>query len=223
MNVMVLGATGLTGAAVVEKLLARPEVTSVVALVRHVTEQDHPKLSQHEVDFDHLEASAGLFAVDAIICCLGTTLKKAGSRAQFRKVDFDYSLDAASLGRAAGARVLILMSAIGASSASTIFYNRVKGELEDAVRELNYPYLSVYHPSLLLGDRREHRTAEALGMKLMPWVNRALLGPLEKYRGVDASTVAQAMVNEVCALAPDALATPVQHLRDYPEIKRLAH
>jgi uncharacterized protein YbjT (DUF2867 family) len=222
LNVMVLGATGLTGAAVVEKLLERPEVTSVIAPVRRRVGLEHHKLIQHQVDFDDLEASADLFAVDVIVCCLGTTIKKAGSREQFRKVDFGYSLEAARLGRAAGARAFILMSAIGASSDSTIFYNRVKGELEDAVRELGYPYLSVYHPSLLLGDRQEQRTAEALGIKLMPLVNRVLLGPLEKYRGVQAATVAQAMANEVCALGTEAPAEPVQHLRDYPEIQKLA-
>lgn len=222
MNVMVLGATGLTGAAVVEKLLERSEVTTVVAPVRRRVGAEHPKLIQQQVDFDDLQASADLFAVDAIVCCLGTTIKKAGSREQFRKVDFGYSLEAARLGRAAGVRTFILMSAIGASSDSTIFYNRVKGELEDAVRDLGYPYLSVYHPSLLLGERQEQRTAEGLGIKLMPLVNRVLLGPLEKYRGVQASTVAQAMVNEMCALAPEPPAEPVQFLRDYPEILKLA-
>ncbi|AHI28333.1 nucleoside-diphosphate sugar epimerase [Marinobacter similis] len=222
MKVMVLGATGLTGAAVVEKLLERPEVTSVIAPVRRRVGSEHSKLIQQQVDFDDLQASADLFAVDAIVCCLGTTIKKAGSREQFRAVDFGYSLEAARLGRAAGARAFILMSAIGASSDSTIFYNRVKGELEDAVRELSYPYLSVYHPSLLLGERQEQRTAEGVGIKLMPLVNRVLLGPLEKFRGVQASTVAQAMVNEVCLLEPESLTEPVQHLRDYPEILRLA-
>jgi len=112
---MVLGATGLTGAAVVEKLLERPEVTSVIAPVRRRVGAEHRKLIQHQVDFDNLQASADLFAGDAIVCCLGTTIKKAGSCEQFRKVDFGYSLEAARLGRAAGARAFILMSAIGAS------------------------------------------------------------------------------------------------------------
>lgn len=222
MNVMVLGATGLTGAAVVEKLLDRPEVATVIAPIRRRIGAEHPKLIQQQVDFDDLEASADLFAVDAIICCLGTTIKKAGSREQFRKVDYEICLNAAAVGRKAGARAFILMSAIGASSASTIFYNRVKGELEDAVRALGYPYLSVYHPSLLLGERQEQRTAESLGIRLMPLVNRVLLGPMEKFRGVEATTVAQAMVNEVCALKPGAPNEPAHYLRDYPEIRKLA-
>ncbi|WP_227515622.1 NAD(P)H-binding protein [Marinobacter salinus] len=219
---MVLGATGLTGAKVVEGLLTRSEIAAVVAPVREKTGMAHPKLSQWVVNFDDLAASADLFDVDAIVCCLGTTIKKAGSREQFRKVDFGYCLKAAELGRAAGAKAFILMSAIGACSSSTIFYNRVKGELEDAVRSLNYPYLSVYHPSLLLGEREEQRTAEALGIRLMPLVNRALIGPLEKYRGIEAATVASAMVNEVCGLASEMVAEKVVQVREYPDIVDLA-
>ncbi|WP_375192225.1 NAD(P)H-binding protein [Marinobacter sp.] len=222
MKVMLLGATGLTGGQVLQGLLAREEVDQVVALVRHRLPTLHDKLAQHEVNFDNLDAHASLFDVDAIVCCLGTTIKKAGSQAQFRKVDLGYPLKAAELGRAHGVRAFILMSAIGASSSSTIFYNRVKGELEDALEDLGYPYLSIYHPSLLLGDRKEQRTAEALGIKAMPLVNRLLIGPLDKYRGIEAATVALAMVNEVCSLATEAAAERVLQVREYDEIRQLA-
>lgn len=222
MKVMLLGATGLTGGQVLQGLLAREEVDQVVALVRHRLPTLHDKLAQHEVNFDNLDAHASLFDVDAIVCCLGTTIKKAGSQAQFRKVDLGYPLKAAELGRAHDVRAFILMSAIGASSSSTIFYNRVKGELEDALEDLGYPYLSIYHPSLLLGDRKEQRTAEALGIKAMPLVNRLLIGPLDKYRGIEAATVALAMVNEVCSLATEAAAERVLQVREYDEIRQLA-
>ncbi|HEY9119185.1 MAG TPA: NAD-dependent epimerase/dehydratase family protein, partial [Marinobacter sp.] len=178
MKVMLLGATGLTGGKVLEGLLGKEEVSSVVAPVRRKLPVAHAKLEQHEIDFDRMDEHSELFAVDAIICCLGTTIKKAGSREQFRKVDFGYPLKAAELGRANGAPTFVLMSAIAASSSSTVFYNRVKGELEDAVKALGYSYLAIYQPSLLLGERAEHRTAEALGMKAMPLINRALIGPL---------------------------------------------
>ncbi|WP_250832617.1 NAD(P)H-binding protein [Marinobacter sediminum] len=220
---MVLGATGLTGAKVVEGLLKRSEIEAVVTPVRRKADMAHPKLTQCEVNFDDMDASAGLFDVDVIVCCLGTTIKKAGSREQFRKVDYGYCLKAAELGRAAGASAFILMSAIGATSSSTIFYNRVKGELEDAVRSLGYHYLSIYHPSLLLGERAEQRTAEALGIRVMPLVNLALIGPLEKYRGIEAATVATAMVNEVCALATEPVAEQVVQVREYPDIVDLAN
>ena len=222
MRVMLLGATGLTGGKVLQGLLGRDEVSQVVALVRHKLPTLHEKLDQHEVDFDKLEDNAELFDVDVIICCLGTTIKKAGSQDQFRKVDLGYPMKAGELGRSRGVRAFILMSAIGASSSSTIFYNRVKGELEDALRDLDYPYLSIYHPSLLLGDRKEQRTAEALGIKAMPLVNRLLIGPLDKYRGIEAQTVASAMVNEACHLAAEPAAEQVVQTREYDEIVQLA-
>ncbi len=186
-TVMVLGATGLTGGKVVEGLLARDEVASVVTPVRRETDRQHPKLVQREVNFDRLDEHADLFEVDVIVCCLGTTIRKAGSQRAFRRVD--YSPEQKSDW---GARAFVLMSAIASSSSSTVFYNRIKGELEDSVSGLGYPFLSIYRPSLLLGERKEHRTAEALGIKAMPLVNRALIGPLEKYRGIEADTVARA-------------------------------
>ncbi|MEP1216425.1 MAG: NAD-dependent epimerase/dehydratase family protein [Marinobacter sp.] len=222
MKVMLLGATGLTGGKVLEGLLGHEDVALVVAPVRGKLPVSHAKLEQHEIDFERMDEHSDLFAVDAIICCLGTTIKKAGSREQFRKVDFGYPLKAAELGRANGAKAFALMSAIAASSSSTVFYNRVKGELEDAVKALGYPCLAIYQPSLLLGDRNEHRTAEALGMKAMPLINRALIGPLEKFRGIEAATVATAMVNEVCNLSREASAAPVVRVHEYPDIVALA-
>ncbi len=222
MKVLLLGATGLTGGFVLNGLLARDEVEQVVVPVRKRLQLVHSKLHQQEVDFDHMGDHAALFEVDVIICCLGTTIKKAGSQAQFRKVDYGYCLKAAELGRAANARGFILMSAIGSSSSSTIFYNRVKGELEDAIKGLGYPYLSIYHPSLLLGDRSEHRLGEAAGARVMPLINRVLLGPLEKYRAIEAATVGRAMVNEACSLVSQSPAEQVVQVREYPDIVKLA-
>lgn len=219
---MVLGATGLTGHLALEKLLARPEVTSVVIPLRRPLSLEHPKLAQHVIDFDEMEAHAAIFGVDALVCCIGTTISKAGSREAFRKVDYGYALTAARLARMAGARALILMSAVGASPSSSMFYSRVKGELEEAVRALHFSYLSIYHPSLLLGDRQEQRTAESLGMALMPVANRALIGPLRKYRAVEAATVAAAMANEVAALTEKTGGGAAVHTLEYPEILRWA-
>ncbi|WP_288353051.1 NAD-dependent epimerase/dehydratase family protein [uncultured Marinobacter sp.] len=222
MKVMLLGATGLTGGQVLKGLLAREDVSSVVAPVRRALPLSHEKLRQQEVDFDRLDEHGDLFAVDAIVCCLGTTIKKAGSREQFRKVDYGYPMKAAELGRANGAQIFVLMSAIASSSSSTVFYNRVKGELEDGIKSLGYPCLSIYQPSLLLGERNEQRTAEALGIKAMPFINRALIGPLEKFRGIEAVTVARAMVNEVSALAQQALAQSTVRIHEYADIVALA-
>ncbi|MGC8120241.1 NAD(P)H-binding protein [Marinobacter sp. VGCF2001] len=218
MKVMVLGATGLTGGKVVENLLVKPEISTVVAPVRHAMTLEHPKLDQRLLDFDAMEAQAQIFQVDALVCCLGTTLKKAGSKDAFRKVDYHYALNAARLARKAGAKTLILMSAVGASSDSPVFYSRVKGELEEAVRALEFPYLVIYHPSLLLGQRKENRTAESLGMAVMPYANRALVGPLRKYRAIEAKRVAAAMASEVATSGQN----PAEHegvvIREYNDI-----
>ncbi|WP_297791445.1 NAD-dependent epimerase/dehydratase family protein [uncultured Marinobacter sp.] len=221
-RVMVLGATGFTGSMVVDGLLPRDEVASVVTPVRREADRQHPKLVQREVNFDRLDEYADLFEVDVIVCCLGTTIRKAGSQQVFRKVDYGYPLKAAELGRSRGTRAFVLMSAIASSSSSNVFYNRVKGELEDSVSGLGYPFLSIYRPSLLLGDREEHRTAEALGMKAMPLLNRAMIGPLEKYRGIEADTVARAMVNEVCGLSLTTDVKDVVRIHEYPDIVALA-
>jgi len=170
------------------------------------------------MDFDAMEAQPDAFQVDVLICCLGTTLKKAGSREAFRKVDHDYALKAAQMARNAGARALILMSAIGASSQSPVFYNRVKGELEDNVRALKFPYLAIYHPSLLLGQRKEARTAEALGVAVMPVANRALIGPLRKYRAIEAEAVASAMVNELETISGITSGGAVVRVWEYDDI-----
>lgn len=222
MKVMLLGASGLTGGLVLQGLLARDEITAVVAPGRRLLPIEHAKLEQQEIDFDRQEDLGDQFAVDAIICCLGTTLKKAGSREQFRRVDYGYPMKAAELGRAGGAKAFLLMSAIAASSSSTVFYNRVKGELEDAVKALGYSCLSIYQPSLLLGHREEHRTVEALGVRAMPLVNGILIGPLERFRGIRAETVAAAMVNEVCAFGREIPAAPVVRAHEYPDILALA-
>jgi uncharacterized protein YbjT (DUF2867 family) len=206
MKVLLLGATGLTGGMVRDKLLACEQVSHVVAPVRRETGISHPKLSETLVDFDHLEQRQDLFAVDAIICCLGSTIKKAGSRERFRRIDGEIPLKAAELGRQQGVNAFLLMSAVGASSSSPVFYNRVKGELEDGLKTLNYPRLSIYQPGLLMTERAEQRLAENLGIKAMPAINCLLQGPLKRYRGIDAAHVASAMVNEVMFLAEQGAA-----------------
>jgi uncharacterized protein YbjT (DUF2867 family) len=208
MKVMLLGATGLTGGMVLDKLLACEQISRVVAPVRRETGINHVKLTETRVDFDHLEQHQDLFAVDAIVCCLGSTIKKAGSRERFRQIDGGIPLKAAELGRQQGVNAFLLMSAVGASSSSPVFYNRVKGELEDGLKTLNYPHLSIYQPGLLMAERAEQRLAENLGIKTMPAINCLLQGPLKRYRGIDAAVVASAMVNELAALAEQAETAP---------------
>ena len=140
------------------------------------------------VNFDDLASHASLFAVDQIICCLGTTLRKTPSREIYRTIDYQYPLTAARLGIANGATHYLVVSAVSANSRSRIFYNRLKGELEDSLRSLGYRSLTIARPSVLVGDRSEPRLSEKIAWKL------SLLTP-RRYKPVKAEKVARALVN----------------------------
>jgi len=189
-RVLLAGATGLVGRACLALLTADPTVTEVVALVRRppgAATVHHRKLRFEEVDFEQLGLHRSVLHADQVICALGTTIRKAGSQAAFRRVDFDYPLAIARLARQQGALHFLLVSAAGASSASRVFYSRVKGELEEAITALDYPSLTIVRPSLLLGEREEFRLGEEIGKRL-GWLAPAAWKP------VHARDVATALV-----------------------------
>jgi uncharacterized protein YbjT (DUF2867 family) len=196
---LVAGASGLVGGALLDALLARPEYGRVVALVRRALAREGAgdKLEQREVDFDSPEASLRDARADDVFCCLGTTIKKAGSQEAFRRVDLDYPLALARAAKAMGAKRFLIVTAVGADPASRVFYNRVKGEAEARIRELALPALDIFRPSMLAGDRTESRPGERIGLTLM----RAA-GPLipARYRPIEGARVARAMV--AAALGP---------------------
>ncbi|HEX8149331.1 MAG TPA: oxidoreductase [Pyrinomonadaceae bacterium] len=189
------GATGLVGRALLEGLLADASVAAVHALGRRAPGLSHPKLTPHVVNFAALPP---LPPADEVYLALGTTIKAAGSQDAFRAVDFDANLSAARAALAAGARRCGLVSAMGADAKSRIFYNRVKGETEDALARLSFEGLVVARPSLLLGDRetlgQPRRPAERVGVA----VGR-ILGPLvpANYRPIAAAAVARALLVRV--------------------------
>ena len=192
-RVLLAGATGLVGRECLTLLTADPAVVEVVALVRRPPEAvavHHRKLRFEQVDFEQLGLHRRLLQVDQVICALGTTIRKAGSREAFRRVDFDYPLAIARLARQQGARHFLLVSAAGASSASRVFYSRVKGELEEAIATLGYPSLTIVRPSLLLGDRDEFRLGEEVGKRL-GWLVPAAWKPVHP-RDVAAALVGAA-------------------------------
>lgn len=168
-TVLLAGATGLVGGLCLRRLLADATVGRVIAPTRRPLSENlraldsTGKLEAHLVDFAHLANHAALFAVDQIICALGSTIKKAGSRERFREFDYGYPLQIARLGLQQGAQHFLLVSALGADARSRIFYNRVKGELEEAMVMLPYRSITIARPSLLLGPRQELRPAEASG------------------------------------------------------------
>jgi uncharacterized protein YbjT (DUF2867 family) len=185
-SALVIGATGLVGTELIHQLVTHPAFGRVVALVRR-TPPVAPEVESIVADFDHLEAVPQAFRVTHVFSALGTTIKQAGSRERFRQVDFGYPLRVAQLAREAGARHCLLVSSLGASSRSRVFYGRVKGELEEALERLGFPSLTLVRPSLLLGDRAEFRWSEAI-LKPLAWT----FPP--KYRAVQARDVARELI-----------------------------
>lgn len=222
MKVLLLGATGLIGHHCLQLLLSAPGVTQVIAPTRRTLPNKDARLQNVLIDFDRLDEYPELFDVDVILCCLGTTMKQAGSRENFRKVDYQYCRDAAELGRSHRARAFLLVSAIGASASSPVYYSRVKGELEQHLRSLEYDYLSIYRPSMLLGDRSEFRLGEALYARVTPLVDLFMRGPLKPYHAIQASTVARAMVNEALQLGRAVPVGPKVAVHSYENIVKLA-
>ncbi len=198
-TILLLGSTGLVGGHAL-KLLAHSETWSrVVTLGRRAMPLASGTHEHHVVDFGEVDARADLFACDAVACCLGTTIKTAGSQEAFRFVDHDLPLAAARLAHARGARAFGLVSAYGASADSRIFYNRTKGEAEDAIRSVGFERVALLRPSLLTGDRDETRVGERIGEAVLSAVEFALVGPLRNLRPTPATDVARVLA---AALAP---------------------
>ncbi|WP_340031782.1 oxidoreductase [Paenibacillus sp. FSL K6-1122] len=193
---MVIGATGLVGELLVQNLLEHPAYSLVRVLVRRPLELQHPKLEQHVVDWEQLERQDHLFdGIDDLYCCLGTTIKKAGSQDNFRQVDYHYPVRAATIAKQHGVLQMLVISSMGASAGSRVFYSRTKGEMEDALSDIGFPSLHIFRPSLILGDRNEKRFGEQMAAYAMKFLDRWMKGRADKYRAVHAATIAQAMAN----------------------------
>lgn len=206
---LVAGATGLVGGHLVRQLGADPAWTRVLALVRRKGELEGGRVHEVLVDFDRLEDTGHALAASHIFCALGTTIRTAGSREAFRRVDHDYPAALARLAAAHGARHFTLVSSVGADADSRVFYSRVKGEVEAAVRAAGVPSVTILRPSVLLGARAELRPAELVGKAL------SLLVP-GRYRGVRAADVARVAVRLAEEEAPGV------RVVESEEIRRLA-
>jgi uncharacterized protein YbjT (DUF2867 family) len=214
----VAGATGLTGRYLVNVLAEDAFYERVVALARRPVEIDPAltaKIEERVVDFERLEA--GDFAgVTHLFCALGTTIKKAGSREAFRRVDFEHVLKFARMGRAAGAGTMVVVSSVGADVRAPGFYLRVKGEMERELAEMGFKRLHIFRPGILLGARAESRRGEEMAARVMRAMEFLLAGPLRKYRPMPASLLAAAMA---AAAERGADGVNVYH---YDEIVRIA-
>ncbi|GAB3198078.1 uncharacterized protein YbjT (DUF2867 family) [Pontibacter aydingkolensis] len=191
---LIAGATGLVGGHCLEHLLKSDRYSQVISVGRRELPLIHPKLEQKIVDFNKLQSYATSLAADDVFCCLGTTIKKAGSKEAFYKVDHTYVLELAKITANKGAAQFIVVSAMGADAGSMVFYNKVKGEMERDIQQQGFEAVHILRPSLLLGERTEHRTGEELASKIMKPLSSLMIGPLEKYKPIEAETVAKAML-----------------------------
>lgn len=198
MKLLLLGATGLVGQNALKLALADDRIKQVIAPVRRPIPQ-HPKLDAPIVDFEKLNDGASWWSVDAVICAIGTTMKAAGSRKQFYRIDHDYPLTFARVARRNGATAFVLNSAAGADETSRFFYNRVKGEIERDIANLDFPSLTIVRPGLIGGERREFRTGE----RLLEVVLR-ITGPIlpRAWRINPAEKIASAMIEAAVAAIP---------------------
>jgi uncharacterized protein YbjT (DUF2867 family) len=209
LTALVAGPTGAVGQALLAQLLANPRYGRVKALSRRPLPLQHPKLEELRFDGESLAGLGGALAADEVYCCLGTTQKQAGSKAAFERVDYHLVLAVARAAKAQGAEKFLVVSALGASLRSPSFYSRVKGRMEQALREVGFETLHIVRPSLLIAHRDDLRPAEWLAMQAAPLLNPLLKGNLERYRAVPVAAVAAAMI---ALAARESRGAQVHHL-----------
>ncbi len=212
LTAVISGASGLIGLQLLNCLAVQPNWASIIVLTRR--KLDIPeRFTQVITDLDRMDDVASQLKADVAFCCLGTTLKQAGSRSQFERVDYGYALRFAQITQKQGAHHFLLVSAVGADPDAAFFYSRTKGRLERDVAKLDWQRLTVMKPSLLLGQRQEHRFAEHMAARLSGLIKPLWHGRLAIYHPIEATQVAQAMAQK--AIEP---ATMRQENLFYPQI-----
>ena len=189
---IIAGSTGLIGGNVIKVLSNKKQ--SAIALTRRSIPNLPPNITEMIIDFDTFEKNGSLPSCNNVFICLGTTIKTAGSKENFRKVDIDYCLSIARKAKESGAETLSLISSIGANSSSKNFYLRTKGELEESIQSLGFSTVNIFRPSFLVGERSEKRLAEKIAINLAKIMDFFLIGTASKYRSVKAESLAKTMV-----------------------------
>ncbi|MBF8963911.1 NAD(P)H-binding protein [Pontibacter sp. FD36] len=197
---LVIGATGLVGKQLVQQLLSDERFNNVIVFGRRSLGIANTKLQEHLIDFDKPEDWQHLVKGDVFFSTLGTTLKQAGGQNEQYKVDYHYQYKFAEAAAQNGVPAYVLVSSSGADPGSLIFYSRMKGALEEAVKKLDFKSINIIQPGLLHGDRQESRTGEEIGYKVMHFLDK--LGIAGKYKPYEDKVVAQAMVNAGIAAQP---------------------
>ena len=191
---IILGATGLTGSILLDKLLHDAAYDEIKVFVRKSTGTNHPKLTEYVIDVLQLDQYAKDFVADVVFCCIGTTAKKTPDKKLYRKIDFGIPTTAAQLAMQNNINTFLVISSLGADPKSRVFYSRTKGEMEQQVREMGIPHTYILQPSFITGDRKENRLGEKIGIVLFKILAIALIGGLRKYRAIEAKTIAEAML-----------------------------
>jgi len=191
---ILLGASGATGTELLQTLLADSRYSKVKLFSRSSTDIANAKIEEHIIDMFELEKHADDFTSDDVFCCIGTTKAKTPDKETYRKIDFGIPVMAAKLAKTNTINTFIVVSAIGANKDSSIFYNRTKGEMQEAVLEQQIPNTHILQPSLIVANRKDNRLAEKLAAVFMKLLNPLLWGGAAKYKSINATSIAKAMV-----------------------------
>jgi uncharacterized protein YbjT (DUF2867 family) len=202
---IILGATGLTGRLLLSKLVADDSYTSIKLFSRKASGNTAPKIKEFVGDMLQLEHFKNDFTADEVYCCIGTTSAKTKDRAIYKAIDFGIPFAASKLAKENNIPTYLVVSAMGANSKSKIFYNRTKGEMEQAVLSQKIPNTYILRPSLILGERDEKRFGESLGAVLLKLTNVVLIGGLKKYRAIEADRIAAAMIQLALSKPPSGV------------------
>ncbi|SHG10948.1 NAD(P)H-binding [Flavobacterium segetis] len=190
---LVIGSTGLIGSHLLNILLESNEYSKVIAFTKRDLGIKNSKLVQHIIDFDQPETYSQLIVGDDFFCTIGTTIKKAGSQKEFRKVDFEYPKQFASFALQNKVTQFLIISSLGANASSSNFYLKTKGEIQEYLKTTDFESVAVLQPSLLLGDRTEFRLAEKVGGFFMKLLSFVFFGNLKKHKPIEGKTVAKAL------------------------------
>ncbi len=193
-SAIVLGATGLTGGLLLDNLLDDPRYARIVVLSRSSVAIENHKLEEHLVDILELEAHTHIFQADEVFCCIGTTRARTADKKKYKAIDYGIPVSAARLCQANGIRTFIVVSALGANPSSSLFYTRLKGEMEQDVIRVGLPKAHILQPSLIGGRRKDRRLGEWVAKQIMWALRMVLVGSLKKYRAVPPGDIALCMV-----------------------------
>ena len=191
---IILGATGLTGGKLLELLLNDPNYTKIKLFSRSSVGISDPKIEEYLGDMFNLNDFKGQFTGEEVFCCIGTTKSKTPNKEFYKKIDFGIPKSAALLAKENGIKTFIVISALGANAKSPIFYNRIKGQMEEAVLQMQISKTHILQPSLIGGKREERRIGEWIFKQLMKVANLVMAGPLKKYKSIHPISIAKAMV-----------------------------